>query len=135
MSFDDVGYVTDVVIARMRLAGGLSALTSLYGWEHPMKSVGVPPSGDRDPRSPWYVFTRFRDTCFAGGARGLKLSRLDIAAWLSLSDRCDAARLAELLSARFGVPVSERYAASALAVLTGAGMISDADVPAGADSR
>lgn len=126
MSFDDTGYVTGVVIARMRLAGGLSALTSLYGWEQPMKSVGVPPSGDGDPRSPWYVFTRFRDTCFAGGARGLKLSRLDLAAWLSLSGRRDAARLGELLSARFGVPVSERYAASALTMLTGAGMLSDA---------
>jgi hypothetical protein len=121
--FDDARYVAGVVGTRMRLAGGLSALTSLYGWEHPMETVGLPPAGDQDPRSPWYLFTRFRDTCFAGGARGLKLSRLDLAAWLSLAGRCDAARLAELLSARFGVPVSAGYAASALARLTEAGML------------
>lgn len=126
--FDDAQYATDLVLARMRLAAGLSAHTSLYGWGTPLKAVGLPPAGECDPRSPWYVFTRFRDACFAGGASGLKLSRLDVAAWLSLADPCDDGRLAELLSARFGVPVSASYAAAALAKLTEAGLLAE---PAG----
>jgi Nucleotidyltransferase domain len=125
LEFDDLGYVTDVVMTRMRLAAGLSALISLYGWAEPVKTVGPPPSGATDPRSPWYVFTRFRDTCFAGGASGLQLTRLDIAAWLSVADDRDTDRLAERLSERFGIPVSASYAAATLAKLTKAGMISD----------
>jgi hypothetical protein len=110
-----------VILDRMRLASALSAFVTFFAWETPLSAPpSLPAVGSAG--NPWYVFARFRDTCFAGGPNGWPVSRLDVLAWLLCRDGQDAAGLAAAISAQLGVPVSDEFVAGALDRLRAAGL-------------
>ncbi|HET9898234.1 MAG TPA: hypothetical protein VFQ44_25175 [Streptosporangiaceae bacterium] len=118
---------------RMQLAGYLSAYVSVFAWTRPLTQspeIGLP---EQSGRSPWYVFARFSDTCFAGGPEGWRLNQLDLLTWLLLSGDSDvsrkdrAGRLARLLSERTGMAVSGELVEQVLGRLEAAGLIEHDD--------
>ncbi len=127
----DESLMTQTIMDRMRCAAFLSAFACVFGWEKPLaQPPGLPPP-ENGERSVWYVYARFRDTCFAGGPQGWRLSRIDVLAWLLLRPGQSAEDLAGSLSAQVGAHVSERFSAGVLDRLHTAGLAGPRRIRAG----